>query len=149
MSKKLHFLIKQFLNAKKIQNGLTIPFIIGSFLFLEKREYNSHSINECFDKFIDKDKYFNLHYCEKIKELVISNIYFDDVNIYLSNKKVKRIENIISTDNSLDLYETKQDLLDSINKIYSENLKLNGFSKEKGKWRNLESTETEIIEKLK
>ncbi len=147
MSKKLHTLINEFLEEKKIENGLTIPFIIGSFLFLENKQYNQQSIIECFERFFDKDRYFNLHFCDKIKELVISNIYLDDEDIYLTNKQIKKIENIISTDCSLDSYVTKQDLLENIERMYFENLKENCFSKEKGKWRNFEPTEIRIIKK--
>ena len=146
-TKKLDSLINKFIEEKRIENGLTIPFIIGSYLLIEKKEYNASSINDCFESFFNNDKYFNLHFCDKIKELVISNIYFEDEKIYLNNHQIKRIGNIISTDNSLDLLDSKQDLYKKINKMYDEDLKKGWFSKVNGKWGGFETTEITIIEK--
>ena len=145
-TKKLDSLINKFIEEKRIENGLTIPFIIGSYLLIEKKQYNASSINDCFESFFNKDKYFNLHFCDKIKELVVSNIYFEDEKIYLTNSQIKRIGNIISTDNSLDLLNSKEDLYKHMYKIYNDDLIKSWFSKVNGKWGNFETTEIRIIE---
>lgn len=146
-NKKLSTLINKFIAEEKIENGLTLPFIVGSFLLIENREYNSNTINECIDFFFDNDKYFNLQFCEKIKELIVSNLYFDDEKVYLSNLKIKKIKNIISTDNSLELFNTEQDLCNEIFRLYNDDLKKGHFSKLDGKWRSFKKSEIKLIEK--
>ena len=66
--------VDKFIEEKRIENGLTIPFIIGSYLLIEKKKYNGSSINDCFESFFNNDKYFNRDKpTRKIKETDTNN----------------------------------------------------------------------------
>ena len=145
---KLHNLINEFLSEKEIENGLTIPFIVGSFLLIENKKYNSNTIYECINNFFDEDKYFNLQYCPKIKELVISNLNNEDEKIYLNNNKINKIKNILSTDNSLESIKNVEDFCIYISDIYNIQLKNSFFSKTKNNWYVFNSNEKRIINKI-
>lgn len=144
----IYNLIEIFRKEKEIVNGLTFPFIIGAYLYLNNKKYNSKIIIECLNTFFDSDKKFNIHFCNDIKELVISNLLPED-NIYCSNQNIVLINNnIISTDNSLaeikDVYELEIKLSNLYNDILTENL----FSKMNGKWLKLNKREIELINKI-
>lgn len=141
-------LIEIFRKEKEIVNGLTFPFIIGAYLYLNNKKYNSKIIIECLNAFFDTDKKFNIHFCNNINELVVSNLLLED-NIYYSNQNIVLINNIISTDNSLaeikDVYELNIKLSNLYNNILTENL----FSKTNDKWLKLNKREIELINQMK
>lgn len=141
-------LINKFIQENIIKNGLTIPYIIGAYLYLEKKEYEENTIKDCFEYFIGTEKYYNLSLCDEIDELVLSNINNEDEKFYLSNISIKRIENIISTDNSLDELVSKEKLLDRIYNTYNNKLKNNEFSKNKLEWTEIPKNELIIIDKI-
>lgn len=144
----LYYLIEIFIKEKKISSGLTFPFIIGSYLHLNNKKYNSKTISECLNTFFNLDRKFNIHFCDNINELVISNLLPED-NIYFLNKEVASINNIISTDNSLaginDLYKLEMKFYSMYNEILNEKL----FSKKNGKWHPLNEKEIQLIDYLK
>lgn len=148
MSLKLHNLIIEFLNEKEIENGLTIPFIIGSFLIIENKKYNSNIIYDCINNFFDEDKHFNIQYCPKIKELVISNLNNEDEGFYLNNNKINKIKNILSTDCSLESIKSVEDFCIYISNLYDIQLKNSFFSKTNNKWYVFNSNEKRIINKI-
>ena len=141
-------LINKFIQENIIKNGLTIPYIIGAYLYLEKKEYDENTIKECFEYFIGTEKYYNLSLCDEIDELVLSNINNEDKKIYLSNISIKRIGNIISTDNSLDELDSKKSLLNKIYNTYNNKLKISEFSKKKNEWSKISKKDLIIIDKI-
>lgn len=146
--KTLFNLIDIFLKEKKISNGLTIPFVIGAYTYLEGKVYSQNIIKECFENFINKDKYFNLSLCDTINEIVLSNINSEDEKIYLKNKHIKRIGNIISTDNSLNELNSNEELFEKIYNNYNSKMSKNKFSKEKNNWTCISESEYKTINKI-
>lgn len=146
--KSLFNLIDIFLNEKKIKNGLTIPFVIGAYIYLEGKVYSKNIIKEYFEKFIDINKYFNLSLCDNINEIVLSNINLEDEKIYLENKHIKRIGNIISTDNSLNGLNSNEELFEKIYDNYNCKMSKNKFSKENNDWTYISESECKTIDKI-
>lgn len=144
----IYELIEIFIKEKEIVNGLTFPFIIGAYLHLYNKKYNSKIIIECLSTFFDSDKKFNIHFCDNIKELVVSNLLPEDY-VYYSNQKIVVINNIISTDNSLAEINDLNELGIKLSNLYNDKLTENLFSKVNGKWSKLNKREIELINKMK
>ena len=144
----IYYLIEIFRKEKEIDNGLTFPFIIGAYLHLNNKKYTSKMTIECLNTFFDSDKKFNIHFCDKIKELVVSNLLPED-EIYYSNQKIVLINNIISTDNSLEGINDLNELGIKLSKLYDDKLTQSHFSKVNGKWSKLNNREIELIDKMK
>ena len=144
-------LIDYFTNKNYINNGLTIPFIIGA---IKEISGNYLSISELIAKLVDKNNSpkMTILYCGNIGEHVIgvmddeTESYYKEANTY---KHLKSFGSVIVTDKSLDHIETLGDLKSFFEDKYQDCISKEKYSKMRGAWHNFSDTDLSRINEIK
>jgi hypothetical protein len=137
--------LKHFEANNYVQNGLTIPFLVGSRRLIESKE-NILSVNEFIDSMTDYG--CTLLYCDTLKEFIIGSIDIETEK-YNFNGKMK-FKNIYQTDESLKNIKCLNDLKSFFSNRYQSIINSNKFSKSLGKWNDFSDEEIkQIMEILK
>lgn len=124
-----HFETKHYFN-----NGLTIPFLIGSRTIIEPQE-NLLTIDSLLGQMNNHSIPVTIMRCGQIKEYVLSFLDNETNAIRKQYKNLyKKFDNIICTDQSLDEITTSNELVKKLDSLYYGIVKDQNFSKNNGQW---------------
>ncbi|TKG92897.1 hypothetical protein EYV94_18155 [Puteibacter caeruleilacunae] len=129
-------LLRHFEDRRYFQNGLTVPFIIGSRTIIEPLE-SPHTIEEFFNDIRNSDCFISVLFCDNIREYVLSISSFEDHEIY------RDYENLVIIDDSFSEANEYDDIVQSLRIRYDRVLESYMWSKTMGAWSNF--SEEEII----
>ena len=101
--------IEHFDKKRYVQNGLTIPFIIGSRKIIEPSK-KQQTIKELFDDIRVSDCYISVLFCDYIGEFVFSISNEEDKNIYGG------FDNLIVIDDSFSYANEFSDIVTELEK---------------------------------
>lgn len=121
-------LLRHFDNHNYFYNGLTLPFIIGSRLFIEPNQ-QIQTIEELINKFNTSDFHINILKCNGIGEYVFRISDSGDENIY------RTLENFVITDYSFSSCSNVNQLISELEKKYNQYILEERFSKIEGEWK--------------
>lgn len=127
-----------FLNKGYVNNGLTIPFLIGLY------PKNEIDIRELIIS-MSNTNHISIQKCNGINEFVFGIFIFE------SNEEVhsyKSLNNIIILDNSLDDFESIEQLIAFFEDLYNDNIQNELYSKNNNTWTFYNETEIKQIEGL-
>ena len=130
-------LLKHFDRKGYFYNGLTLPFIIGSRLYLEP-EKKVQTIEELITDFKTSNTYINVLECDGIGEYVFRIADPGDENIY------RTLENFVITDSSFLGYNNIKEVVMELDRQYHPFIQGQKFSKSDGKW-DIFNPELDII----
>ena len=120
-------LLKHFDNKNYFQNGLTLPFIIGSKIYIEPEE-KLQSVREIIEDFNSSEFFINVLKCECIGEYVFRISDSGDENRY------KTLETFVITDSSFSTYTNINEIIEELENEYVKYIKDGKFSKTNGIW---------------
>jgi hypothetical protein len=124
-----HYERKRYYN-----NGLTIPFLIGSRTILEPHE-KSQTVSEFLNDLRSSNQCVTMMKCDTLKEYVIGLL---DSETNLMRKQYPKLYNelgsIIITDGSFAGVADFQDIITRLEDDYNEMIKNQTFSKDIGQW---------------
>lgn len=136
-------LLIHFEKNRYFENGLTLPFIIGSRKFIEP-EQNLQSVQELISEFNNSDYFINVLKCDLIGEYVFRISDTENKKIYGG------IGNFVITDSSFSDYESYNEISLKLEKRYNKIIKAEKFSRKNGKWNNFDLTNDILkIEEIK
>ena len=121
-------LLLHFDNQNYFYNGLTLPFIIGSRLFIEPNQ-QIQTIEEIINEFNTSDFHINILKCNGIGEYVFRISDSGDENIY------RTLENFVITDYSFSSCSNVNQLISELEKKYNQYILEERFSKIEGEWK--------------
>lgn len=121
-------LLKHYDSKNYFHNGLTLPFIIGSRLFLEPNK-KLQTVEELINEFNTSDFYINVLKCDGIGEYVFRISDFGDENIY------RKLENFVIPDYSFSNYSNINQLINELEQKYNQYIFDKRFSKIDGEWK--------------
>lgn len=125
------------------ENGLTIPFLIGSKVFVEPGS-ETETIRDFFTSLYGGDSKTTIMRCGRIHEFVIGVLDSETKKMMSQYPNLyKEFGQILVTDGSLDHVKHFDDLVLEMERIYNSVIQCKLFSKENGKWR--EYNQEEII----
>lgn len=134
-------LLRHFEKRGYIHNGLTIPFLIGARKRIEPQEPLLDirdliiSINEVGGTVLE---------CSNIGEFVIGTI--DTETLKYKSAYRKCIDNILITDDSLDMVNNLQELIYRFEQRYQKNIDNYEYSKNHGEWTDFTQIERTRID---
>ena len=120
-------LLKHYDSNKYFQNGLTLPFIIGSRIFIEPKK-SLNTVEEIITAFNNSTLKINVLTCGGIGEYVFRICDPDDENIY------RNLENFVIPDNSFSNHSRVSQIINELNLEYSHLLSNEKYSKINGEW---------------
>ena len=133
-----------------IDNGLTIPFLIGASEIIEGKPLSLKSI---VVQLTNKNQLItpSIMKCETIGEIVVGVLDNESVKSYstLGDSKIKRIGKLTATDSSLDSIISLKDLFKLFYKAYSVKLKDGYYSKNNGVWGKFDKTDRDRLNHFK
>lgn len=136
-------LLRYFEKRGYIHNGLTIPFLIGTRKIMEpKKPFLSindlvFSISEIGGTILE---------CPNIGEFVIGTL--DAETLRYKSAYPKFIDNILITDNSLNMVNNIQELISHFEKRYQKNLDNSTYSINNGVWSDFTEIEVNRINEV-
>lgn len=133
-------LLKHFDSKNYFHNGLTLPFIIGSRIFIEPQN-NLSSVNEIITEFNNSTFKINVLKCGGIGEYVFRICDVGDDKVY------RNLENFVITDYSFSNYNSVNQIIKELENKYNNLLENQKYSKIKGEWKFF--CDKEDIPKLK
>lgn len=139
-----HVLLRHFENKGYIHNGLTIPFLIGAREILEPFE-NLLTINEFVNSLNTLGG--TILECPNLGEFVIGTV--DSETLVYKSAYPKILDNIIVTDNSLNMVNNLDELTSHFEKLYQDKLPNKEYSKNYGTWGYFTEIELTRIDELK
>jgi hypothetical protein len=122
-------LLQHFDNKNYFYNGLTLPFIIGSKIYIEPEE-KLQSIREIIEDFNSSKFFINVLKCGCIGEYVFRISDSGDENIY------RKLETFVITDSSFSNYTNIEEIIEELENEYGNCIKDGKFSKINGFWRS-------------
>lgn len=136
--------LKHFEQKRYIQNGLTIPFLIGSRSIIEPSQ-PLQSISEFINDLIEGTEAtkVTIMTCNDIKEYILALLDSDSVP-YLSSYKA--LGNLICTDDSIDAEPSA--LVELIDEKYSSIIENATYSKNNGRWDEYTSIEVSQLSEI-
>lgn len=133
-------LLNHYDSKRYFHNGLTLPFIIGSRIFIEP-ENKLNTVEEIITEFNNSTLKINVLKCAGIGEYVFRICDIGDDKIYQS------LENFVITDNSFSNYNSVNEIITELKFKYNHLLVNHKYSKIKGEWKFF--CEVEDIPKIK
>lgn len=127
-SKKYWYkLLKHFDNKNYFQNGLTLPFIIGSRKYIDPAT-KLQNIREIIVDFNTSGFFINVLKCDTIGEYVFRISDCGDEKIY------RTLDNFVITDSSFMVHLNTEGIIKLLEKEYNKYIKDGKFSKTNGIW---------------
>ena len=140
-----HKVLKHFDKNNYFNNGLTIPFLIGSRLIVEPQE-GLLTINEFVEGINTSSTPISIMKCNNIHEYVIGLLDRETNNLRKGNENpFIEIGNIICTDLSLKGVATQVELIDILTDLYKGAMQNGNYSKVAGKWIQFTPLEKERL----
>ena len=135
--------LNHFENRKYIQNGLTIPFLIGSRAIIEPG-IQLFTVREFFEDFLKSECPISIMRCNNINEYIIATV--DQISWSWMNNTPNpyREYNFIVTDNSFDKF-IFEEIIDELCGIYNDKLKSFKYSKYEDVWNGFSEIEIERL----
>jgi uncharacterized protein YutD len=127
-------LLNHFERNGYFENGLTIPFIIGSRKFIEP-EQRIQTVQELIFEFSNSDCFINVLKCDLIGEYVFRISDTESKKIYGG------IENFVIIDNSFFGFKNHNEIAMELEKLYNDIIKGEKFSKINGEWQSFDLKE--------
>lgn len=140
-------ILKHFKRKRYIENGLTIPFLIGARVIVEP-EKELLSITEFFKEVNSISTPIMMMKCSDINEYIFG-ILDGQTNIYRQHFKneYKEYQNIIITDNSVNEMSDFVEVINMLENLYDENIQMGNYSKVNGEWRKFtEENKFQLLE---
>lgn len=138
-----HRLLKHFENKGYINNGLTIPFLIGSLEIVDPKA-KLWTIDSMIDSLNEIG--CTILKCPGIKEFVIGSI--DSETLKHRQLYHNPCKNIFVTDSSLDNVNSCEEITNLFNELYQLRLDNRKFSKNQGIWTYFTDTDLKIINEV-
>ncbi|WP_316749599.1 hypothetical protein [Pedobacter gandavensis] len=135
-----HRLLRHFERKGYIQNGLTIPFLIGALEVMEP-DAKQWTINEMTESLNNIG--CTILKCSNIGEFVIGSL--DTETLKCKKLYHKPCDKIIVTDSSLDQVKFFVELLSLFDRLYQSRLDNKEFSKNDGSWTYFTRTDLDRI----
>ncbi|CAM4404757.1 hypothetical protein [Flavobacterium terrigena] len=127
-----------FLNKGYVNNGLTIPFLVGLYT------KNEICIRELITSMSETNN-ISIQKCDRIDEFVFG-IFINESNNEI--KLYKNISGLIILDNSLGKINSLDELIALFENLYFENIQQELFSKNKGIWGSYNEEEIKKLTEL-
>lgn len=143
-------LIEYSIKHKFVENGLTIPFLIGAIAIIRNRML---TISEFTDELTDKNnsKRPTIMQCANIRQLIIGIAEFETIS-YINKSplsEIKSFGNLIVTDASLNHLNSVENLKPHFEKLYIEKLNEGAFSLNEGKFDSFTKDDLNHIDAFK
>ena len=122
-----YILLQHFEQKGYFENGLTIPFIIGSRAIIEP-EQPLQSIEELIEDIRSAPGFVSVLDCGQIGAHVFRLTDKSEFNIYGG------IENITITDSSFHDANSISDVITDLNKLYAKHISSGSYSRKGGEW---------------
>lgn len=134
-------ILKHFENNNYVQNGLTIPFLIGARAIVEPTE-SLFTIDELLDDINESDISITFMRCGNINEYIIGLLDTETEN-YIKQypKSYDVIGNIVCSDHSLNGITDLSGIAILLNGTYQDLLNNENYSKNNGDWGDFTSKE--------
>jgi hypothetical protein len=127
-------ILKHFEKNHYFNNGLTIPFLIGSRTIIEPQE-KLLNVGDLIKQMNSYLRPVTVLYCGQIDEFVFSLIDIETNNMRKQYQNLyKEIDNIICTDQSLNEITNINDLIEKWDKLYTGKIIDKTYSKNNGLW---------------
>ena len=136
-----HRLLTHFEKRGYIQNGLTIPFIIGARSIIEPGQENQ-SVKSLINDFKNSGCFISILKCDTIDELVF-NILNTKEHVHYP-----KVENFVIIDDAIKTPNNLQDLITYLENLYAEKIFNKTYSLNHGKWTAFTEIELQQIEEL-
>lgn len=124
-------LLNHFERNGYFENGLTLPFIIGSRKFIEPKQ-RIQTVQELISEFSNSDCFINVLKCGLIGEYVFRISDTESKKIYGG------IENFVITDNSFLGCKNHNEIAIELEKRYNDIIKVEKFSRINGEWNSFD-----------
>lgn len=131
------------------QNGLTLPFLIGSRTIVDKPN-EIQSISDFVSDLIYSEHLITIMKCEQISEYVLGIMDFETKILIEGRYKgiYKEFGKLIVTDSSFDLIHNIQDLIDYFEMTFSSLIDRKLFSKTNGKWNYFDEVDKKRLNQI-
>lgn len=135
------------------QNGLTIPFLIGSRTITNPKQ-EILSVNDFFNELFDSKILIKILRCDYLGEYVISSFDYESNELRLNRIKkdkplYREFGNLIIMDNSFKELSLNNQLISALSQSYQENINNGLFSRETGKWTPYSEKDKQRIKEVK
>ena len=130
--------LEYFLDKGYVNNGLTIPFLIG--LYSE----NEITIKELIVSMSEANN-ISIQKCDRIDEFVFG-IFISETNHEID--LYKNIQDLIILDNSLDNCLSIEELINLFENLYTSVIQKKTFSKNNGNWTIYNEIELKQLEEM-
>lgn len=142
-------ILKHFEEKHYYENGLTIPFLIGSTSVIEP-EKSLITISEFFSEIANSQLPITLMRCSNINEYVIGIIDSETNNYRLRYMgSHKELSNLVITDDSFKVVTNTSEIIAQLDEIYNPLIEAGTFSKTEGKWGNYTDKEINHLMEIK
>ena len=131
-------LLNHFENKHYFQNGLTIPFIIGSKTIIEPNN-EIDTVEELFNQVKESDYTLSVLKCDMIGEFVFSIAGVDDQDTYGG------VENLVIIDDSFNEMKTIEEISLFLSNRYTTIINAGDYSRIDGDWTSFSVSDEERI----
>lgn len=126
--------LSHFESNNYYNNGLTIPFLIGSRTIVEPNE-DIETVGELLEDFSSSSHPITIMYCGYLREYVIGLLDSETDEIRKQNKKMyKEFDNLLVIDNSFNDISNLSELITLLENQYQTEIENGDYSKEAGSW---------------
>jgi hypothetical protein len=135
-------LLTHFEKQGYIQNGLTIPFIIGARSVIEP-DKKIQSVKSLINDFKNSGYFISILKCDTIGEIVFNISNANDSIHYAKVENIVIIDDLIKTPNNL------EDIITYLDNLYSEKIFNKTYSLNHGEWTAFTEIELQHINELR
>lgn len=137
--------LEHFLEKRYVDNGLTVPFLIGSKSVLEPDE-PLQSVKEFLTEISENEPPISLMWCGKVRHYILSTMDSYDIDMRVI---YKNFGNLVIIDNSFRDAKSLEDIISELDTELSDEIKGGGFSRLAGGWHPYDAdTELPHIKEL-
>lgn len=142
--------LDHFLKRSYVQNGLTLPFLIGSELILDSNK-EKLSIQQILGQMYDNGLRYHISimFCGDIREYIFGILDPESININKQKSIYRTYNNLSITDESFSSSDSLESIQAELEAKYEEHIYNEEFSKQHGKWTRFSTEEmTRITEAI-
>ena len=141
--------LRQFQDNKFFQNGLTLPFLIGTHIYFGDKNSNlkiSHILNEI----THNQNFVSILFCDTIKEYVFSWLDNESIDGLKTNKIIlPRIGNLVDSDGSVKDFKDLESMKVFFEDRYRILVEKQQFSKNQGVWGPYSDSDIKRLESIR